>query len=205
MSDLLQSVQAWQLLMAVLLAFSESALGLGAILPGELAITALATTLDDAPARWLAVVALAIGASTGDHVGYLLGSHFGDRLRGSRVVQRVGQTRWDAAATLVRRRGAPAVLISRLLPFVRTVMPAVAGAAGLRYSHFAVASVAGSVIWATMWVSAGGVVNALAELPGAVGGVFVAGLVAAIVVWVGLRALRAGGSSSGSVDDDVSR
>ena len=48
-----------------------------------------------------------------------------------------------------------AILVSRLLPFVRTVMPAVAGAAHLRYLRFALASLLGAAVWSAVWVGAG--------------------------------------------------
>lgn len=57
---------------------------------------------------------------------------------------------------LVQRRAAPAVFVSTLLPVVRTVMPAVAGVAGMRYRWFAIASMMGSLVWVALWVSAGG-------------------------------------------------
>lgn len=190
--DILQTTPWWPLLWAALLAFGESAPGLGAIFPGEVTITALAATLD-ASDRPLAIAAVALGATAGDHVGYALGRHFGVRLASSRVIQRVGRDRWDAATGRIQRRGAPAVFVSRLLPLVRTVMPAVAGVAGLRYARFAVASVAGSILWATLWVTVGGAVGALGESMSPAGLALSTGLGAitlAIVVLMRRRARR---------------
>lgn len=188
--DILQTTPWWPLLLAILLAFGESALGVGALFPGEVAITALASTLGSSD-RVFAIVAIALGATAGDHVGYVLGRHFEVRLLGSRLIQRVGRDKWDAAASLIQTHGAPAVFVSRLLPFVRTVMPAVAGVAGLRYAYFAVASIAGSLVWATMWVSAGGVASALGAPTSPTGIVLIAGLTAAVLLGVFVRAGRA--------------
>lgn len=184
--DILATTSWWPLLLATVLAFGESSLGLGALLPGEVAITALAATLDVSD-RWFALVAVALGATAGDHVGYVLGRHFGPRLPDSRLIQRIGPHRWDAATRLIQRRGAAAVFVSRLLPVVRTVMPAVAGVAGLRYLWFAVASAAGSIVWATVWVGAGGALNALGAMSSPAGLAMAAALTAAGALAVFIR------------------
>jgi len=142
-------------LLGFLLAFAESGLGLGAIIPGEVAISSLATGADGTAPLLVLGVAVAIGATSGDHLGLIIGRHGGVRLRESRIMRRIGPARWDRAADLVQQHGFWAVLASRLLPFVRTVMPAVAGAAGLRYRSFLAASVLGAVAWSAVWVGAG--------------------------------------------------
>ena len=63
--------------------------------------------------------------------------------------------RWDKASELMQAHGFWAILVSRLLPFVRTVMPAVAGAATCAIPRFALASVLGAAVWSTVWVGAG--------------------------------------------------
>ncbi|MEN8707546.1 MAG: DedA family protein [Nocardioides marinisabuli] len=164
----MSSADGWSVLLAGLLAFAESALGMGAFFPGEVAITAVVAGLDRA-SQGAAVLVLTLGATAGDHVGYLLGRRFGPRLAGSRLVRRVGVDRWATATRLVQQRGAPAIFVSRLLPLVRTVMPAVAGVASMPYPWFAAASVSGSLVWATVWVTAGGAVRALGALAGPAG------------------------------------
>lgn len=178
-------------LLGFLLAVAESSLGLGAVLPGEAAITGLAATIDGAASTVTLILTVALGATLGDHVGYLLGRRSGPVLRESRLVTRLGVDRWDRAGQLVARRGIPAVLVSRLVPFVRTVMPAVAGAARLAYPSFLVASVLGALAWASIWVAAGATVAAL--LSGAnillLATVAAAGL---LVVWLVTRIRRSG-------------
>lgn len=147
-------------LLGFLLALAESSLGLGAVLPGEVAITGLSAATDGTGASALLVLAVALGATSGDHLGYLLGHHTGPRLRAGRLVGRLGVARWDRATDLVARHGTTAVLVSRMLPFVRTVMPAVAGAAHLPYRRFLPASVVGALAWASAWVVAGSAIAA---------------------------------------------
>jgi membrane-associated protein len=141
-------------------AFAESALGLGVLLPGEIAISGVAVGVSGPVGLLSLVLAVALGASAGDHVGYALGRRFGPRFGESRLVRRVGVERWERASAMVRRWGALAVLVSRILPFVRTVLPAVAGAGGLTYRRFLPASLVGGLAWAGLWVGAGASVAA---------------------------------------------
>jgi membrane-associated protein len=142
-------------LLGFVFAFAESGLGLGAVIPGEVAISSLAASLDGTVALLMLGAFVALGATTADHLGLFIGRAGGGRLRESRVINRVGVDRWDRAAHLVQRHGFWAVLASRLLPLVRTVMPVVAGAAGLRYRSFVAASVLGAIAWSAVWVGAG--------------------------------------------------
>lgn len=137
------------------LAFAESGLGLGMLLPGETAVVVLAARLDAPTDLLLLGVAVAVGASLGDHVGYVLGRRHGDALRETRAVRRLGRHHLDRAMDLLHRRGAVAVLLTRLVPVVRTLTPAAAGAAGLEYRRFVVASLAGSGLWSATYVGGG--------------------------------------------------
>lgn len=151
-------------LMAGLLAFAESAVGLGFFLPGEAGIVGLTSLADSGGSRLALFGSVVVGAVAGDHLGYALGRHAGPRMATSRVVARLGRRRWAAATTQLDHHGAAAVFTSRLVPVVRTVMPAAAGAAGLGYRRFATASVAGSSVWSALWVGLGSVGGELLQL-----------------------------------------
>ncbi len=138
-----------------LLAFAESAFGLGVIVPGELGVLVLGATASTPVQVALALTVVTVAASAADHIGYLIGRRYGQSLRGSRVVRRLGTEHWDRAAQLLRRRGPVALVVSRLLPLVRTVVPAAAGAARMRYRRFLTGSVLGSALWGVLWLGAG--------------------------------------------------
>ena len=146
------------------LAFAESGLGLGMVLPGETAVVVLAATMGSPTDMVLLGVAVMIGASLGDHVGYVLGRHWGDALRDSRAVRRLGVRHYDRATDLLRRRGGLAVFLTRLVPVVRTLTPAAAGASGLEYRRFAPASLLGSATWSAAYVGGGSTVAAVAAM-----------------------------------------
>lgn len=146
------------------LAFAESGLGLGMVLPGETGVVLLAATMGTASQMVALAVAVMIGASLGDHVGYLLGRRYGDALGETRAVRRLGRHHYERATDLLRRRGGAAVFMTRLVPIVRTLTPAAAGASGLEYRRFAVASLSGSALWATVYVGGGSAVAGVAAV-----------------------------------------
>jgi membrane-associated protein len=154
----------WSLGIGFCLAFAESGLGLGMVMPGETAIVVLASATDSTTGLVVLGLVVAIGASLGDHVGYLVGRRYGDRLGETRAVRRLGRQHYDRAMDLLRRRGGTAVFMTRLVPVVRTLTPAAAGASGLPYRRFVPASLAGSALWATVYVGGGSVVGGVAGL-----------------------------------------
>ena len=170
-----------QALLGGLAAFAEAMLGFGIVLPGEVMVTGIATTLDG-EMRIALFVAVTLGATTGDHVNYWLGRGTGARLRDSRLVGWIGTGSWDQAVALVQQRGAWAVVVSRMLPVVRTLMAAVAGVSQLRYRSFAVASLTGSALWAALWIAAGQAVGRLLGQP-----LVLAGVVAVVLSFLVLR------------------
>jgi len=158
------------LLLGALFAFAESAFGLGVVVPGETAVLTLGAATSSPGQLGAALITVAAGASAGDHLGYWIGSRFGTRLRSSRVVRRIGVHRWERATTMLRRNGVLALVVSRLLPGVRTLMPAVAGAAGLGYGRFLAGSVVGAGLWSGLWVGVGAAArSALPEVAATLG------------------------------------
>lgn len=169
-------------------------LGLGPLLPGEVAVLLLGASFDDVVLAVVLVLAVTVGASAGDHVLYALGRRWGPGLRERRIVQRLGVARWDAAVAVVERRGPTAIVATRLVPIVRTLTPLAAGTARVPQVRFTVASLVGSLTWALVWGGSGFLLSSsIAAAQQALGNVtwVVAGGVAAVVaVVVVVRTLR---------------
>jgi membrane protein DedA with SNARE-associated domain len=145
------------------LTLAECTLGVGFLAPGESALLLASTTVTSVPrflVMWLVVTVCAVA---GDSIGYFLGRRFGDRLRDSKVVRKVGQRHWDKASELLRRRGAWAVFVARFMPVVRTLVPASAGASKLEYRRFLPASIAGAVCWSALHIGIGSAAGASAK------------------------------------------
>jgi membrane-associated protein len=126
-----------------LLTAAETALFLGFFIPGELvAILAGVVTSRRNGSLIGALVAAALGAIAGDSIGYLVGRRYARRIfRGRR-----GRS-WSRARGFLRRRGPPAVFAGRFTAFLRSVMPAAAGAAHMPFDRFIGWDVAAGVLW----------------------------------------------------------
>lgn len=172
-------------LLGGLSAFADALLGVGAILPGEVVISGLALTADDAQTVPLIVLATA-GASLGDHLNYGLGRVAGIRLAGSRVVAAIGVRHWERGACFLDRHGPRAIVLTRLVPVVRTLVPAIAGATELSYRRFLPASLIGSLLWSSAWVLAADALSVVA----AEAGVLTVVLVVVVAAAVRLRLVR---------------
>src|SRR5699024_12675466 len=79
------------LLIGGVFAFAESALGVGFLFPGETAVLTLGAATSGPTEVLQAVFVVAIGASAGDHVGYLIGRLVGPRLRHRRIIRPPGE------------------------------------------------------------------------------------------------------------------
>ncbi|MFI9816402.1 DedA family protein [Saccharothrix variisporea] len=145
------------------LTLAECTLGVGFIAPGESALLLASTTVTSVPRFLVMWLVVSVCAVAGDSIGYYLGRRFGDRLRDSKVVRKLGQEHWDKAGDLLRRRGAWAVFFARFMPVVRTLVPASAGASKLEYRRFLPASIAGAVCWSALHIGIGSAAGASAK------------------------------------------
>ncbi|ROO84084.1 membrane protein DedA with SNARE-associated domain [Actinocorallia herbida] len=176
---------------AGLMAFAESGLGVGTVVPGETGVLLLGASATGAGRFAGMLLVVALGVTAGDHVGYLLGRRYGPRMRDLAVVRRLGVRHWDRAVAILRRYGAAAVFTTRLVPVVRTVTPAAAGAARVRYRHFLPASFAGALLWAAFYVGVGAFAGAsatrLEQRLGQVSWILLGG---AVVLFAAVRLIR---------------
>jgi membrane protein DedA with SNARE-associated domain len=129
------------------LVFGETAVFVGFVLPGEIAaiLGGVLASRGHVSLPLLVVIVVA-AAVAGPFVGYEIGRRMGDRLFAARALNRVrGGT--ERARSALNSRGGTAVLLGRFVAIVRAIMPAAAGAAGVRYRTFAVYNVLGGLIW----------------------------------------------------------
>lgn len=156
MHFILQLADPWAYFIVFALALGESAAFIGLFVPGEatVLIGGVLVYQGRATLPWM-LVSACFGAMIGDSLGYLIGRQFGERLKQSRLGRIVGHERWDRASEYLRRRGGRAVFFGRFIGFLRALIPALAGSAGIPYSTFLPFSVAGGSAWGTTFVLLG--------------------------------------------------
>jgi membrane-associated protein len=182
------------------LVFGETAVFVGFVLPGEIAVI-LGGVLASRGHISLSVLIVVVVAAAivGPFVGFEVGRRMGDRLFAHRALNRArGAT--ERARAVLGTRGGIAVFLGRFLAIVRALMPAAAGAAGMRFRTFSIYNVLGGLIWGAGYCLLGylaGSAYAVVErrvgtgLAIAIGVLVVAGL----VVWA-FRRHRSQASSS---------
>jgi membrane-associated protein len=129
------------------LVFGETAVFIGFVLPGEIAVVLGGVLASRGHLSLpLLVLIVIVAAIAGPIVGYEIGRRMGDRLFAARGLRRV-QPGVEKARQILRDRGGAAVLAGRFVAVVRALMPAAAGAAGVRYRTFSIHNVLGAAIW----------------------------------------------------------
>jgi membrane-associated protein len=148
--DPLLNLHGWEAYALVgALVFSEAAILIGFVFPGETAVIVggVAASRGHVNIVTLIVVVVACGIG-GDSVGYLVGRKFGQRLLDVRPL-RNRQHLLRAALDQLKRRGAVAVVVGRFTAFLRAVVPGLAGMSSMPYRIFLPANAAGGILWGT--------------------------------------------------------
>ncbi|MBQ1050566.1 VTT domain-containing protein [Micromonospora sp. C51] len=135
----------------------------GVLVPGDVAV--LAAVAVGSPATGLATfVAVVTGCLTGWSLSFLVGRRWGDRLRRSRFGGWVGEPRWVAAETILRRDGGRLVLIAPFLPVFNALLPLAAGGLHMSYRRFLGFAALGAAGWAGLYLVVGTASRMLAGL-----------------------------------------
>jgi membrane-associated protein len=144
-------------LAAAFFAFSEAAVGLDLLIPGELGLAVIGASSARTGLPWPVVLTCAIvGGIAGDSASYWLG-----RKVGIDVVCRWRWTRRHLGRGVARaqvhfdRHGGSSVLIGRWIGALRAVVPVVAGAANMSYGRFLAWDIPGVLSWTTVVVLIG--------------------------------------------------
>ncbi|SDH03378.1 DedA family protein [Microbacterium sp. 77mftsu3.1] len=154
---LLSTVQAVDPVVRVIVAglamMLETSVLVGLIVPGDTIVIVAGTAVDNlAEGTWL-VLAILIGSLIGESIGFALGRWLGPRIRFSRVGKLTGERNWMRAELYLRRRGGPAIFLSRFLPVLHSLVPLTVGMSGFAYRRFLAWTVPACTVWSVAYVS----------------------------------------------------
>jgi membrane-associated protein len=91
---------------------------------------------------WAILLAAVGGPIAGDSIGYLIGTRYqAGKLKGRSL------ERWKRAKKWLDEKGGPAVFFGRFAAFLRSIMPAAAGAAKMPYRKFLLYDVPAAILW----------------------------------------------------------
>lgn len=131
----------------------ETSILIGLVVPGDTIVIVAATGVSSVLEGVLLGVAVVIGALLGESIGFFLGRWLGPALRHSRLGRRIGEHNWERSERYLRRRGGPAIFLSRFLPVLHSLVPLTVGMSGYPYRRFLAWTAPACVLWAVLYVS----------------------------------------------------
>ncbi len=185
--DAVQSVDpVVRTLIAGLAIMLETSVLIGLVVPGDTVVIVAATAVASPLEGVVLAITVVIGALIGESIGFWLGRFLGPKIRHSALGRRIGEENWERSERYLRRRGGPAIFLSRFLPVLHSLVPLTVGMSGYPYRRFLAWTVPACIIWATLYVSVGaaaaGTYRQLADQLHYAGYIFVAIIVVFLVL-----------------------
>ncbi|MFT4229810.1 MAG: DedA family protein [Microbacterium sp.] len=209
--DLVQSVDpVVRVLLAGVAITLETSVLIGLVVPGDTVVIVAATAVDSFWSGAALGVAVVLGALVGESVGFWLGRFLGPRIRRSGLGARIGEHHWARAERYLRRRGGPAIFISRFLPVLHSLVPLTVGMSGFGYRRFLAWTAPACALWAALYITvaalAAGTYRELADRLHFAGYLFVGVIVLFLALMYGAKKLLQRSESrhlAAEGDDDV--
>ena len=131
-----------------LIVFGETGLLAGFFLPGDSLLFAVGVVCALGYLKLpLVILVLICAAIIGDNTGYLLGRSAGPRVFSRPKSRFFNPEHVIRAREFYEKHGGRAIVYARFVPLIRTVMPFMAGVAGMAYPRFLTFSIFGGLGW----------------------------------------------------------
>ncbi len=134
----------------MLIIFAECGLLVGFFLPGDTLLFSAGLLMATGKLNvsiWVAIILVPLAAVIGNLVGYWIGYQAGPRVF-DRPKSRMFRPEYVVRAhAFFERFGAPAIILARFVPVVRTVATVMAGVSRMRFALYALYSVIGGILW----------------------------------------------------------
>ena len=131
----------------------ETSVLIGLVVPGDTVVIIAGTAVASPIEGIVLIIAVVVGALVGESIGFALGRYLGPKIRHSRLGRRIGDENWERSERYLRRRGGPAIFVSRFLPVLHSLVPLTVGMSGYSYRRFLAWTVPACIIWSTLYVS----------------------------------------------------
>ncbi len=151
------------LLLVPAIAFLEASVGIGLFVSGAILLSVCTMLYTQGIATLYQMLPLAfLGATSADHIGYFLGRRAGPAFHHTRFAQRYA-SRLDKTEQLLTKHGELSIILGRLIPAVRSVVPLLTGISGLPAARYTRYDLIACSVWAgglgLLVVSIGGLIN----------------------------------------------
>jgi membrane protein DedA with SNARE-associated domain len=138
----------WALVVTFLAAIIEAVAVIGTVIPGTFIVMGVVGAAAAAGQPMLPFLAVAFaGAVIGDFVSYWVGFRYRFTVRGWWPLAKRPQL-MEGADRFFERYGSYSVALCRFIPVLRSLVPLVAGIAGMKRRRFLIANVSSALVWA---------------------------------------------------------
>jgi len=129
------------------LAFAEACIGLGLFVSGAFLVIVGTTLLSTENASLTQIMILAfLGATSGDHLGYLIGRWVGPGFHHTKLAGRYRES-INRAEQMILRHGVLAIFAGRFIPAIRSIVPGLVGVSGLHPLRYSLSDLLACLLW----------------------------------------------------------
>jgi membrane-associated protein len=144
-------------LILFLIIFCETGLVVTPFLPGDSLLFAAGSVaaLPGSPLNvYMLGLIVFLAAFSGDNSNFFIGKFIGHKVyeKNYRLIKRKYVDRTHA---FYEKHGGKAVIVARFVPIIRTFAPFVAGVGGMKYRRFILFSMTASLLWISLFITAG--------------------------------------------------
>ena len=140
-----------------LIIFIETGVVVMPFLPGDSLLFAAGVFAADGGGLSLMplLVTVWVAAILGDQCNFMIGHFFGERIIASGKVKAMTPERIEKSQAFIDKWGPLAVFLGRFFPFIRTFVPFLSGAGGMKWHHFVLWNILGGITWSTIFTLLG--------------------------------------------------
>ncbi len=155
--EIVSDYRTWTYLILFAIIFCETGLVVTPFLPGDSLLFAAGTiaAMEGQPLNIIFLIILLISAAfIGDNTNYFIGRFLGLKVyeRDYRLIKKEYLVKTHK---FYEKHGGKTLIIARFMPIIRTFAPFVAGVGMMKYMRFFTFSIAGNIIWVTLFSLAG--------------------------------------------------
>ncbi|MFV0305279.1 MAG: DedA family protein [Moheibacter sp.] len=151
LAQFIRDYGTWIYAILFLIIFVETGLVIMPFLPGDSLLFAAGMLAAQGTGLnvWIVIGLLLIAAVAGDSLNYYIGKQFGNKALKVKIFGRnfVKQEHIDKTHEFYEKYGSKTIVITRFVPFVRTLAPFVAGVGRMNYTTFITYNIVGAILW----------------------------------------------------------
>lgn len=154
--EFISSIDAWlRISVAGIAIFLETSVFVGLVVPGDSIVIIASTGTNSALEFVILALVVFVCSLGGQSVGYLIGHHFGPRIKVSKLGRTIGESTWNNANNFIDRQGGWAVFVSRFLPVFHALTPVTVGMSNMTYKRFMIWASPAAFLWAVAYSGVG--------------------------------------------------